>query len=105
MFSTGLPVIVCLMCFLVKSSGLGDEYMNLFAPQHLIPILVLLFFLFGRGKISEFMGDCAKGIKSFKKGLQDDDVVEKEKEESISAAPREMGTHDTIRCYTNGTVK
>ena len=29
--------------------------------------------LFGRGKISELMGDVAKGVKSFKKGINDDD--------------------------------
>lgn len=35
-------------------------------------VIVLLVLLFGRGKISELMGDVAKGIKSFKKGMQDD---------------------------------
>ncbi len=39
----------------------------------IVGILVVL--LFGRGKISELMGDVAKGIKSFKKGMKDDDVV------------------------------
>lgn len=40
-----------------------------------IAIVVLLFvLLFGRGKISDLMGDVAKGIKSFKKGLSDDDT-------------------------------
>jgi len=29
--------------------------------------------LFGRGKVSELMGDVAKGIKSFKRGMADDD--------------------------------
>lgn len=61
--------------------------MNLFAPQHLIPILIILLLLFGRGKISEFMGDFAKGIKSFKKGLKDDNEVV---EENSSAAAREV---------------
>jgi sec-independent protein translocase protein TatA len=31
--------------------------------------------LFGRGKISEIMGDVAKGIKSFKKGMSEDDTA------------------------------
>ena len=35
-------------------------------------VLALGVLLFGRGKISELMGDVAKGIKSFKKGLNDD---------------------------------
>ena len=38
----------------------------------IIIIAVLVVLLFGRGKISSIMGDVAKGIKSFKKGLSDD---------------------------------
>ena len=34
-------------------------------------VVVLVVLLFGRGKISDLMGDIAKGIKSFKKGLSD----------------------------------
>lgn len=37
-------------------------------------VLVLVVLLFGRGKISELMGDVAKGIKSFKKGMADDEA-------------------------------
>ncbi len=37
-------------------------------------IAVVVVLLFGRGKISELMGDVAKGITSFKKGLKDDDT-------------------------------
>lgn len=36
-------------------------------------VVLLLVLLFGRGKISELMGDMAKGIKSFKKGMAEDD--------------------------------
>ena len=36
-------------------------------------IAVLLILLFGRGKISDLMGDVAQGIKSFKKGLADEE--------------------------------
>lgn len=36
-------------------------------------IAVVVVLLFGRGKISELMGDVAKGINSFKKGLNEDD--------------------------------
>lgn len=47
-----------------------------------IAIVVLLFvLLFGRGKISDLMGDVAKGIKSFKKGLSEEDVDVAETEE------------------------
>jgi sec-independent protein translocase protein TatA len=45
--------------------------------QHILILLVVVLLLFGRNKISDLMGDFAKGIKSFKKGMQDDDVAEK----------------------------
>tara|TARA_E500000178_G_C16807442_1_gene655384 strand:+ start:307 stop:504 length:198 start_codon:yes stop_codon:yes gene_type:complete len=35
-------------------------------------VVVIVVLLFGRGKISSLMGDVAKGIKSFKKGMSDD---------------------------------
>ena len=38
----------------------------------IIIIAVLVVILFGKGKISSIMGDLAKGIKSFKKGMSDD---------------------------------
>ena len=40
---------------------------------HWLVVIVVVMLLFGRGKISELMGDVAKGVKSFKKGLSDDD--------------------------------
>lgn len=36
-------------------------------------VVVLLVLLFGRGKISALMGDVAKGIKSFKRGMAEDE--------------------------------
>ena len=39
-------------------------------------VVVLVVLLFGRGKISSLMGDVAKGIKSFKKGLSDESPSE-----------------------------
>ncbi len=41
--------------------------------SHILIVLVLFVLLFGRGKISELMGDLAQGIKSFKKGIAEDD--------------------------------
>ena len=35
-------------------------------------VVILVVLLFGRGKISDLMGDVAKGIKSFKRGMSDD---------------------------------
>lgn len=41
-------------------------------------VAVLVVLLFGRGKISELMGDLAKGIKNFKTGLADDETEDGE---------------------------
>jgi sec-independent protein translocase protein TatA len=40
---------------------------------HWIIVIAVVLLLFGRGKISELMGDVAQGIKAFKKGMSDDD--------------------------------
>jgi sec-independent protein translocase protein TatA len=44
-----------------------------FSFWHILVVGVLFMLLFGRGRFSETMGDVAKGIKSFKKGMADDD--------------------------------
>jgi sec-independent protein translocase protein TatA len=41
---------------------------------HWVVVGVIVMLLFGRGKISDMMGDAAKGIKAFKKGMADDDA-------------------------------
>lgn len=40
---------------------------------HLIVLALVVLVLFGRGRISEMMGDFGKGIKSFKQGMSDED--------------------------------
>jgi sec-independent protein translocase protein TatA len=46
---------------------------------HWIVVIAVVLLLFGRGKISDLMGDVAQGIKAFKKGMQDDDKTAAEK--------------------------
>ncbi|MCA1492774.1 twin-arginine translocase TatA/TatE family subunit [Sinorhizobium alkalisoli] len=53
--------------------------MGSFSIWHWLIVLVVVLLLFGRGKIPELMGDLAKGIKSFKKGMSDDDAVAADK--------------------------
>lgn len=43
-------------------------------PWQLIIIALVILVLFGRGRISEMMGDFGKGIKSFKKGMTEEDT-------------------------------
>jgi sec-independent protein translocase protein TatA len=42
---------------------------------HWIVVIAVILLLFGRGKISELMGDVAQGIKSFKKGMAEDETA------------------------------
>ncbi len=42
---------------------------------HWLVVGVIVMLLFGRGKISEMMGDVAKGIKAFKKGMSEDEAA------------------------------
>ena len=50
----------------------------------IIIIAVLIVILFGKGKISSIMGDLAKGIKSFKKGMSDDTTTNNQDDNSKS---------------------
>ncbi|MFN7104044.1 MAG: twin-arginine translocase TatA/TatE family subunit [Pseudorhizobium sp.] len=53
--------------------------MGSFSVWHWLIVLVIVLVLFGRGKIPELMGDVAKGIKSFKKGISEDDTPDTSK--------------------------
>ena len=52
-------------------------------------VVILIVLLFGRGKISSLMGDVAKGIKSFKKGMSTD-VSEDSEPKDISNEPKDV---------------
>lgn len=51
--------------------------------QLLIVLVVALLLFGGRGRISSIMGDMAKGVRSFRKGLNDDDEPESDKKKSL----------------------
>ena len=42
------------------------------SPIHIVVFALVVLVLFGRGKVSEFMGDFGKGVKSFKQGMADE---------------------------------
>ncbi|WP_237214185.1 twin-arginine translocase TatA/TatE family subunit [Falsiroseomonas oryziterrae] len=48
--------------------------MGSFSIWHWLVVLLVILLLFGSGKISGLMGDLAKGIKSFKQNMKEDDV-------------------------------
>lgn len=47
--------------------------MGLGSPIHWIVLLLVVVLLFGSGRVSSLMGDVAKGIKSFRKGMAEDE--------------------------------
>tara|TARA_B100000378_G_scaffold277002_2_gene276176 strand:- start:764 stop:991 length:228 start_codon:yes stop_codon:yes gene_type:complete len=57
-------------------------------------VVVLVVLLFGRGKISSLMGDVAKGIKSFKKGMSSD-VTEDSQSQNITDTNQNTDKTDT----------
>jgi sec-independent protein translocase protein TatA len=61
----------------------AEGFMGSFSIWHwLIVGGVLLLVFGGRGKISDMMGDVAKGIKAFKKGMSDDDAADSSKSDA-----------------------
>ncbi len=70
--------------------------MGQIGPWQIIIVLVLVVLLFGRGKISELMGDVAKGIKSFRSGLSDDEqaAAEQADPKTINAQQSETTAKD-----------
>ena len=57
-------------------------------------VVILVVLLFGRGKISSLMGDVAKGIKSFKKGMATD-VNDETEPKNISENNQDSNNQDS----------
>ena len=57
-------------------------------------VVILVVLLFGRGKISSLMGDVAKGIKSFKKGMASD-VTDDNEPKNISDDKEDTNNQDS----------
>ena len=57
-------------------------------------VVILVVLLFGRGKISSLMGDVAKGIKSFKKGMASD-LPEESEPKNISEDNQDSNNQDS----------
>ena len=70
-------------------------------------VVILVVLLFGRGKISSLMGDVAKGIKSFKKGMSTDitdetqDVTDETHQKNISDDNQDSTNQDSTNQDSN----
>ncbi|MBO6719888.1 MAG: twin-arginine translocase TatA/TatE family subunit [Rhizobiaceae bacterium] len=72
--------------------------MGSFSIWHWLIVLAVVLLLFGRGKIPELMGDMAKGIRNFRKGMSDDEqeqdtskTVEHQADEPVRATKPKAG--------------
>ena len=54
---------------------------------HWLVVLVIVLLVFGSGKVTNIMGDVAKGIKAFKKGMKDDEEEQRSKPGVIEGQP------------------
>ena len=61
--------------------------MGSFSLWHWLVVIILVLLLFGRGRISDMMGDIGKGLKSFKQGMADDEPPAKGEPRSIENRP------------------
>ncbi len=73
-----------------------------FSLVHWLIVLVVVLILFGRGRISEIMGDFGKGIKSFKQGINDEEHAPAAPPPAKIAAPEAAPTTATAETTTTG---
>jgi sec-independent protein translocase protein TatA len=72
--------------------------MGSFSIWHWLIVLVIVLLLFGAGKIPSLMGDMAKGVKAFKKGLAEDDDSQSAKAQQIDAQQSaKVADKDTVK--------
>jgi sec-independent protein translocase protein TatA len=63
-----------------------------FSLWHWLIVGLVVLLLFGKGRFSDMMGDVAKGLKSFKKGMSEDEEAAAAAQRRIEAAPQATPT-------------
>jgi len=71
---------------------------------HWIIVIAVVLLLFGRGKISELMGDVAQGIKAFKKGMAEDETAKSEPAKSEPPKTIDHQPGDSVKTRSETTV-
>ncbi|MGL4727880.1 MAG: twin-arginine translocase TatA/TatE family subunit [Bosea sp. (in: a-proteobacteria)] len=69
---------------------------------HWVVVGIVIMLLFGRGKVSELMGDVAKGIKAFKKGMSEE---EQQAQTAAADAQKNLETQGTTSVKTEAEKK
>ena len=72
-----------------------------FSLWHWLVVIILVMLLFGRGRISDMMGDIGKGLKSFKEGMSEEDKKAAEprtiESKPIDVTPEPRRTEEPVR--------
>jgi sec-independent protein translocase protein TatA len=77
---------MCVPCGGTQALLRTEDFMGSLSIWHwLIVGAVLLLVFGGRGKISDMMGDVAKGIKAFKRGMADEDTADAGKSDAAKS--------------------
>ena len=72
--------------------------MGSFSIWHWLIVLVVVLVLFGgKGKLSQLMGDMAKGITAFKKGLKEENAVEQDAETKAIKSDTASASSETVK--------
>jgi sec-independent protein translocase protein TatA len=77
-----------------------DLTMDVLSIWHWLIVIAVVLLLFGRGKVSELMGDVAQGIKAFKKGLAADELADHESNAHLSHRTEPAATQTERRAGT-----
>tara|TARA_R110000787_G_scaffold23481_2_gene67101 strand:- start:3486 stop:3740 length:255 start_codon:yes stop_codon:yes gene_type:complete len=72
------------------ATSIQEAPMGSIGPLQIVLVIVVALLLFGgRGRISSIMGDMAKGVRSFRKGLADDDEPKSvDKDDLVNVTPK-----------------
>jgi sec-independent protein translocase protein TatA len=71
--------------------------MGSFSLWHWLVVIILVLLLFGRGRISDMMGDIGKGLKSFKQGMADDEHPAKTEPKTLENRPIDVSPEQRQR--------
>jgi sec-independent protein translocase protein TatA len=77
--------------------------MGSFSIWHWLIVGIIILLLFGKGRFSEMMGDVAKGLKSFKKGMSEDEEAAA-RPAAPAAEPRRLRDDTTLDAAPDRTV-
>ena len=69
--------------------------MGSFSLWHWLVVIILVLLLFGRGRISDMMGDIGKGLKSFKQGMAEDEAGKAAEQRRIEDRPIDVTPEPT----------